>query len=319
MSKSFSRCRCGLFPKTLSAVGLTILLTSMINSGCPIAATEPPGATQWIDTLSAEVRASILWHADHEEGDLSDWAPTDCKYPGSGVFNSYEDAVTSAASTSQAHSGRYSAEATITGAIRGQFGKRAVRLMKWTDRPWDQEGKPLPKAAFFSTWMFLPTTYNCNKYPPWDPGDGGWWNVFQFKANDEYEQSHPMWVLGIYHDDATQKMAFSLYSELNRPASVDQTKPVAVPVGKWFHVEAFYVADAGNHGQIIVWQDGVEILRADHVRTAMTATDEGPVWGIGNYTDHISGGPKEGSSTIYFDDCLISTQRVSNTHSTKTK
>jgi len=267
----------------------------------------------WINALPADLRASILWWADHEEGDLSDWAPSNCKYPGGGVFNTGEDAVTARATTSQAHSGRHAAEATITGAIRAGGGNRAVRLMRWTDRPWDKGGGPFPAAAYYSTWMFLPETYNSNKYPPWDPGDGGWWNVFQFKAEDQQGESQPMWALNIYHDDATRTMRFGLYSPVNQPAAVDQADPVPLPVGRWFHVEAFYRVDAAHDGEIAVWQDGRRILRATGVRTAMTPRNATAVWGLGNYTDHVVGPAGEGRSTIYFDDCLVSTRRISQT------
>ena len=267
----------------------------------------------WMDTLPQPVQASILWQADHEEGDLTDWEPTDCKYPGGGILNTGGDAVIARATTAQAHSGRYAAEATITGARRGRGGNRAVRLMRWTDRPWDQGGVPFPPSAYYSSWMLIPELYNTKKYPPWDPGDGGWWNVFQFKADDEHGESQPMWALNIYYDDDTRTMKFGLYSPVNRPASVDPPHPVSLPVGQWFHVEAFYRVDDGRGGEIAIWQDGMRIMRATGVRTVMTPNNAHAVWGVGNYTDHIAGPAGEGTGTVYFDDCLVSTKRISAT------
>lgn len=292
---------------------LVVLLLAMLPAigeaaGQPV---ERGPANDWIGTLPADIHASILWQADHEEGNLTDWEPTDCKYPGGGVLNTRDDAVIARATTRQAHSGRYSAEATITGAIRAGDGNRAVRLMRWTDRPWDKGGTELPKSAYYSTWMFLSTTYNTNKYPPWDPGDGGWWNVFQFKAHDERDESQPIWVLNVYHDDDSSSMYFGLYSPVNTPASLDQPKPLPLPVGRWFHVEAHYRVDTQRGGAIVIWQDGTEILRAKHVRTAIFPKHANAVWGVGNYTDHIAGDVKEGTSTIWFDDAIISTRRIS--------
>ena len=274
---------------------------------------EEPSNGLWVKTLPDAIQASILWQADHEKGDLTDWEPTGCKYPGGGVLNTGGEAVTAKATTKQAHSGRYSAEATITGAIRARAGHRAVRLMRWTDRPWDKGGTQFPASAYYSAWMFLPETYNTNKYPPWDPGDGGWWNVFQFKADDEDGKSQPMWSLNIYHNDVTHTMRFGLYSAINGPASVGQPQPVPLPVGRWFHVEAFYRVDAGRGGEIAIWQDGTQILRANQVRTVMTPKNACAIWGVGNYTDHIAGPQGEGTATIYFDDCLVSTKQVSAT------
>jgi len=39
-----------------------------------------------------------------------------------------------------------------------------------------------------------------------------------------------------------------------------------------------------------------------------TVLAEPAIWGVGNYTDHITGGDKPGSATIFFDDATISTK-----------
>lgn len=298
-------------PATVSLCGLAVFAIVVVGIDIDNINGQSDVASLWVETLSEDVKKSILWHADHEEGDLTDWQDRESKHPGGGVLNTCEDEVIARATTRQAHSGRYSAEATITGALRAGHGNRAVRLMRWTDRPWDQGGSILPKAAYYSTWMYFPRTYNSNKYPPWDPGDGGWWNVFQFKANDDDDVSQPVWALNVYHNDDSKKMQFYLYSAVNKPTSIDQTVAVPVPIRRWFHVEAYYRVDAGHGGEIVVWQDGREILRGTNVRTAISKAKETPVWGIGNYTDHIAGDTVEGTSTVYFDDCIISTERIS--------
>lgn len=264
----------------------------------------------WIDGLPKKSRASILWYADHEKGDLSEWEPVNCKYPGGGIFNTGGKEAIAQATDLIAHSGRYSAQATIRGAVRAANGNRAVRLMRWTDRPWDHGGQYLPKSAYYSVWFFLPKAYNANKYPPWDPGDGGWWNIFQFKADDEAGESQPIWSLNVYHDDATGTLDLGLYSHVNVPASIEQIKPKPIPIGRWFHLEAFYRVSYEKQGEITIWQDGQRILHAGNVKTAICLENEHAVWGIGNYTDHIAGGKTEGSCSIYFDDAVISTQRI---------
>ena len=265
----------------------------------------------WIKQLPTDVQASILWSADHEQGNLKEWAPDDSKFPGGGVLNSGDRAVVGSTSWKFAHSGRFSASATITGAVRAKNGKRAVRLMRWTDRPWDRNGSYFPKSAYYSTWMYFPHNYNSKKYPPWDPGDGGWWNIFQFKANDEKDVSTSMYSLGAYFDDERERIVFGLNDHVGEFQLHEQSSPIGVPVGKWFHVEAFYKVSAKETGMIVVWQDGAEIFRLEDVQTALTTRNENAVWGVGNYTDHIAGGPVEGSSTIYFDDAVIATQRIS--------
>ena len=44
-----------------------------------------------------------------------------------------------------------------------------------------------------------------------------------------------------------------------------------------------------------------------NAKNITTVLHEDVIWGIGNYTDHIVGGKKNGSATIYFDDATVST------------
>lgn len=299
--------------KLVLFVAAFLTIAPLLTAAGHAQTSQPPTANQplWIKQLPPTVQSSILWSADHELGNLKEWQPSDMKLSGGGVLNTGDDAVIALASWKFAHSGRFSAAATITGAVRGQNGKRAVRLMRWTNRPWDRNGNVFPKSAFYSTWMYFPYNYNSKKYPPWDPGDGGWWNVFQFKADDDKEVSTSMYSLGAYFDDDHERIVFGLNDHVGEFQLHEQSEPIALPIGKWFHVEAQYVASAEKTGSVIAWQDGVEIFRLENVQTALTTKHENAIWGIGNYTDHISGGPVEGEATIYFDDAVVATERIS--------
>ena len=261
---------------------------------------------QWFETLPQPLQDSILWSADHEEGSMNDWTLEQFQHAGGGIFNTGGNDVLAVASTNFAHSGNYSALARITNAFQALNGNRAVRLMRWTDSAWDDGGSHFPTTAYYSTWMYFPVTFNPNKYAPWDPGNGGWWNIFQFKADDNNGYSQPMFTLNVDHDDALQTMAFYLYTGYNEPRSYEQANPVRIPVGKWFHVEAKYVVSAKNSGSITIWQDGRKVLDVDNVRTALEPDAEHAIWGIGNYTDHIVGENVDGTATIYFDDAAVS-------------
>ena len=98
-------------------------------------------------------------------------------------------------------------------------------------------------------------------------------------------------------------------SKENGPRAVVQANPRPVPIGRWFHLEAHYVESSGSSGSIRMWQDGALILEAEDVKT-LIVSGENTVWGIGNYTDHIAGGPVEGNATVYFDDAIVSTERI---------
>ena len=198
-----------------------------------------------------------------------------------------------------------------TNAYRAENGRRAVRLMRSTDRPWDDAGFYFPNEAFYSVWMYFPNNYNSNKYEPWDPGDGGWWNVFQFNASDDDGEIQPVWSLDVDYDDQNNAMSFYLFSKQNTPSLHVQANPVQIPVGRWVHVEAYYRVSAADTGQITVWQDGKQVLDVNNVHTAVSAMEEHAIWAIGNHTDHITGDRVDGTATLYFDDAIVSGQRIS--------
>jgi hypothetical protein len=208
-----------------------------------------------------------------------------------------------------AHSGRWSVKTQIKNAYRAKYGNRAVRLMIWTDKPWNQQGQYFPPAAYYSTWMYFPHRYSPEKSPPWDPGDGGWWNVFQFKSEDKRGESQPVWTLSVA-SEKNRGMFFYLYSDLNDPSAIEQSSPVYFRERQWIHVEAYFRSAVGKRGQITIVQDGKAILNANSVTTSLggkTGRDTHTTWGIGNYTDHIAGDPGgEGRAMVYFDDSAVS-------------
>lgn len=267
-------------------------------------------SAQWVDTLPPPIQDSILWLGDHEEGSLYDWDYDHDPNAGGCVCNTGGRQVTARATSAETHSGSFAAETKITNAFRARNGNRAVRLMRWTDRHWEEGGDYFPDRAYYSAWFWFPETYNPNKYPPWDPGDGGWWNVFQFKSADEFCESQPLWALNVYHDDDAGTMSFYLRSSYNPPYSFEQRDPLPLPVREWVHVEALYV-NSVDSGRITIWQNGQKIISARDVQTSLGECDGAPIWGIGNYTDHIAGGPTEGTATVLFDDAIVSTRRVS--------
>jgi hypothetical protein len=226
-------------------------------------------STAWMDTLPNEFRQSILWSADYETGNLDQWSVPTSRDPGGGVLLTDDENVTARATVEIAHSGKYSAEATIRNAIRATRGNKAVRLMRWATKAYDQGGVELPREAYYSTWVYLPEAYDPKKQAPWDPGDGGWWNVFQFKSNDEQNESQSAWTLNIQKNPQTQHLSCYLYSHINTVKSWSAPESVRIPVKQWFHLEAFMKVSADEQGQIEIWLDGVSIIRAENVRTAV--------------------------------------------------
>lgn len=282
---------------------------------CRVVEEEKP--YQFVESLPEGVQDDIVWHAGHETGDFSEWEDygTDGYYSGGGIFITDRKNTATKLSSGIYFSGAHSIATSIFNAYRAENGNKAVRLMRWTDKPWDKNGDYFPVRAYYSVWICFPHQYNPNKYEPWDPGDGGWWNTFQFKS-DNHAGSQPVVTLDIYFDEDNQQMHYGLvtkdYPDHN---SYDHTQtyhmqddPLPIPVNRWFHVEVYLEKTKSYDGRIAVWQDGIKIFDITGVRTSLI---DDITWGIGNYTDHIAGGPVEGEATIYFDDAVVSRSRIS--------
>lgn len=283
-------------------------------------------AETWFDRLPEEARQEVLWRSDFEAGDLSDWTRPGAKHPGAGVFNTGGRDATARAVRTLAHSGAWSVRTDIQHAVGGRNGTRAVRLMAWTDRPWDLGGMEFPIDAWYSVWMLIPHPYRPERHS----ADGGWWNVFQFKCEDAAGESQPTWVVNVASAPAG-KLVLYLYSPINSPATYEAPTPRLFAPNEWVHLEAHYHA-APRGGLIELYQDGVLTIAARDVATSLGGARNGSVqtaaktdaangdasndqphaiWGIGNYTDHIVGDPAgDGRATVYFDDAAVSHVRL---------
>jgi hypothetical protein len=223
------------------------------------------------------VGGRVLWSADHETGDLSQWTAGD----GGGAFNSGTGEVR--VSQVVARTGRHS----LALSIRDADGQpQAARIFRWAENPLE---------AYYSAWLLFPEPFQT----------GRWWDVFQFKSPDQAGVSQPAWVLNV-GNLPTGEMVFYLWDALGQQAHQQSPEATAVPVGRWVHVEALYRRSTGQAGRIAIWQDGVRLLDRDGVRTALS---ESVQWSLANYTDWLV--PR--SATIYADDAVISTTRVGPT------
>jgi len=210
---------------------------------------------------------ALLWSADHETGDLSQW--TQGQF-GEAVFNTGTGNV--AITGDVAHSGNYALSLSISGA-RGET--EAARLLRWHDNPVE---------GYYSVWFDFPRVYR--------PAE--WWNVFQFKSLGT--ESDPMWVLNV-GNRPDGSMYFYLWDALTNTSYAPLRREDISPK-KWTEVTAYYRRATDRTGRITIWQDGVLLFDVDQVQTAIA---DNVHWGVGNYTDNIS--PSD--ATIYVDDAEI--------------
>jgi hypothetical protein len=226
---------------------------------------------------------SILWSADMETGDLSQWSrPYVPGGPdaGGGVFNS-GTATATVDVASLSHSGTHSAKLYINTLNSPGMSTSGTRLFRWLE-PENHS------ALYYSVWYFFPRRYIPNGNPPW-------WNVFQWKSK-RGDTSDPFFALNV-GNRPDGSMYLYLYNQ-NTKTSYSQTI-MNIPDGKWFHVEAFCKCAGNKTGHVTFWQDGTQIFDVPDVQTRYA--DGTCAWSVNNYSSSLD----PVSATIYIDDAAI--------------
>jgi Polysaccharide lyase len=228
---------------------------------------------------------AVLWSADMETGDLSQWSLPDVAggpNSGGGVFNSGV-ATASVDKVTIAHSGLYSAKLFVDTREDPQLATSGTRLFRWRE---PQEHPEL----YYRVWYYFPQRYHPN-------GSPSWWNVFQWKSKHTGATlSDPFFTLNV-GNRSDGSMFFYLYDQNSKRTYAQTVKDI--PEGRWLRVEAFYRCAADHSGRITFWQDGTPIVEASDVQTRYGDGD--CEWSVNNYTDGLD----SGSATIYVDDAAI--------------
>ena len=225
--------------------------------------------------------AGIIWTAGFENGDLSEFEGV-----GHFIFN---NSGRYSLVTPHAHSGKYSAGLTIDTLAPSETRGHAAWLFQFGVKEYPAD------AYYYSAWYYIPA----NTKP------GEWWNVFQWKsANvDNDTTSDPMVTLNI--GDLNGKLNLWLAYLPNKDARVFYDQELMyIPTDQWFQIEAYYRRAQDQTGQVIVWQDGVEIFNISNIITVLS--DNTIRWSVNNYANEIEPNPL----TIYVDDMAISSTRL---------
>lgn len=258
-----------------------------VASSTPISTSTPQATASPTPTNPAQPQATatstpsagtVLWSADHETGDFSQWTQGWCG--GTADSGTGDTSI----STDLAHGGRYALKLSIENASGTRQG---ARMGRW---------KCNPSEGYYSAWYYIPVHVTTDQ----------WWNVFHFKSMDPNSVSRPMWDLNV-GNLPNGAMYFYLVDKSNgspREIHQPQVNPgvLTVPVGRWFHIEAFYRRSTGASGRVTFYQDGVMIFDMNNVKTALSDNVQ---WVVNNYTDNIT----PSTLSIYVDDAKIATGR----------
>jgi hypothetical protein len=277
-----------------------VLLAAMFLTGCSeggnrrAAAGDREQRSRGAGAVSAQPapasQGPILWQADFETGDLSQWDVGNrrdameeadsgrCSRPDSGV------------STEQAHSGQYSMKMVID-AARTPSGCRQFRKAETAS------GLPL----YYSAWFYFPERVTV----------GSQWNIFQFKAKAG-GKSALFWKLDVRNNPAGDMVVILVWKGSGPgPQAGDGVKAqryvqslATLPVGQWVHLEVYLKQSEQFDGQLTVWQDGVQLFDMAGVRTKQPGGVQN--WSINNYGLGLEPSP----TTLYIDDAAISTERI---------
>ena len=298
--------------------GLTLSINGVI-SGTPNAsgtfsfmaqvkdsAASPQAATQSESiAVASSSSANVLWSADMETGDLSQWY-----FPSTGPTGNYgggefdSGIASAAASTEVAHTGSWGAKLSITTPASPQSG---TRMFRWLEPRQNQ-------SAYYSVWVYFPTYYTLTG----DPSNGHFLNLMQFKTRTaDNSRIDPVWA--VYLDDSHPGQYYLKAgygwggTQLAGPYASDgiggkwfNQTTAPLPVGKWVHLEFFLKQSNSYNGQLTVWQDGVKLFDFQNVITSYNncnfnswcADDE---WSVNLYSDGLTPNP----SFIYIDDAKI--------------
>jgi Polysaccharide lyase len=236
------------------------------------------------DTASWVVAEGVVWSADHEPGDASQWPKITTAWDDAGCL---EHGVVS---DGHAQSGSYAMKMMIDGLGLGKAGCRQARTVE------AQSGK----TYVYEISYFLPQPV----YPTNDM-----WNVFQFKSKcDTCTGSDPMWSIGFERNPIRVVLNwkggnYGLAGPFTTSGVVPNQEWVSdssVPIGRWTTITVLLDQSAGFDGHVTVWHDGVKLFDFANVRTQYPSLDSR--WSVNNYSNGLSVNPY----TLYVDDASIS-------------
>ncbi|HET9934053.1 MAG TPA: hypothetical protein VFQ35_25290 [Polyangiaceae bacterium] len=229
---------------------------------------------------SAYVGSDVLWSAEHETGDLSEWLRDNA---GAAEVDTDDGSV--AVSDAFAHTGRYSVklEKIVAGTPARGAGPRLIRYAN------------LPKHAFYSAWFLIPEAY----------ATGSYWTILQFDssaAESSVEDRGVNLQLRTLPDGngLVLQVIFHLSAYLAAPLA---NPPPRVPIGRWFHLEAEFEASVEATGGLVVWLDGERIY---DLRQRSTVDPETLEFLVASMLVDASPSPV----TLYVDDVVISRSRT---------
>jgi hypothetical protein len=153
---------------------------------------------------------------------------------------------------------------------------------------------PIPSDAYESAWFFVPETIP----------DVGYWVFFKLGSRtvaDDPATAVDVWDFNL-QPTATGGLEIAII-----PRSAGVTAPAAlgspaVPIGRWFLVEAHLRASPDADGELKLWLDDTLVYE----RRGPTAPSTVVVWSIGSGCEQLM----SPAAVIHIDDAAVATRRL---------
>lgn len=239
--------------------------------------------------------AQILWTADMETGDISQWDHNAPWRSGPGLTD-YR------ISSTEVHTGRNS----LATSIDTRIGTAGIR---WARRYIDGDTPLLPDEAYYSVWLYLP-----------GPFSSQWWNFMQWKRSYQRPgggSSDPVASVNFEERSGSDALYFSLNYKVGNDGGYKTpgwgnaaASPIDIPLRQWVHLECKYRWSIVPDGEITCWQDGEEIWSLNGIKTEFDYIGDAfpRQFSVNSYANDVSPSPY----TLYLDDAAISLSRLGN-------
>jgi Polysaccharide lyase len=242
------------------------------------------GTTQPPPPTTRPAGGALIWSADHETGDGSQWP---------GITSDWDDAGCiehRVVADGHAHSGSYSMKMTIDGSGLPKAGCRQARTQE------SQSGK----TYVYEAWFYLPRdVLTKNNH----------WDNFAFKSKcGDCSSSDPIWTIDWQGDPLRPILTWrggnyglaGPFSSSGVKSNLEfQNELTTVPYRRWTRFTVLLDQSTGFDGHITVWQDGRELYDLANVRTQYASGDSR--WLVNNYSNGLTVNPY----TLYIDDASV--------------
>lgn len=243
--------------------------------------------------LPVQSIGQIVWSADMETGDISQWDHNAPWRSGPGLTDFR-------LSTTQVHGGRHS----LATSIDTRIGTAGIR---WARRYITRDAPLLPDEAYYSAWFYLP-----------GPFKSQWWNFMQWKRSYQRPNggsSDPVASVNFEERAGSDALYFALNYKVGNDGGYKTpgwgnvaSSPIDVPLRQWVHLECKYRWSTVRNGEITCWQDGQQIWSLTGIKTEFDYVGDAypRQFSVNAYASEVSPAPY----TFYLDDVAISLNRL---------